>query len=575
MGLRRRFAALIVVVALPLSACAAIPERSDPKVVKRVDQGNNSTSVAPPPRDVDSFALVRSFIDSAAAPESDHAAARLHLTGAAQKAWAPSQGMLIVDEVDTIPVTQPADVRADVQMVSVQADKVGRLLPDQSFVPEVGEYEVRVRVERQADGQWRIADPPPEVVASRGSFNSNYMPVPVYFLDHERDGVVPDLRYVVSQPESTLPRRVIDLLVMGPSAGYRTAMGTALPDDVYPKTNTSESADGALVVNLSELGEMREEDRRLLAAQVVLSLQSVSNARVRLQEEGVPLLPDADELRPPDVASYQLDDVARPDLPGLAVVDERLVTLDRRAQAVAGPAGSGEMEVLRAAQSTDGEELAAVVREPTGGVGLWIGPYGGRLSGIEVFGGDMSRPTWRSDSEIWVVVDERRVVRATKQPDGGWSHQPVDAAEFSAGLPITDLRLSDDGTRAAGVVDGKIVVGGVSHEADSVVLRHPVTLTRGAGDPEITAVEWLDSDSLVATTTSNSSPVVEVSADGFEWTPYASANLVQPVTALTVAPGRRVVVSDQSGLWEAHGQKDLWGHMDLPIRGGSIPFFPG
>ncbi|GAB3296334.1 LpqB family beta-propeller domain-containing protein [Parasphingorhabdus pacifica] len=574
MGPRNRVLALIAVLTFPLSACAAIPETSDPKVVKPVEQGNGTTPVPRPPEGVDAFALVRSFIDSAAAPESEHAAARLHLTEDARKTWQPSRGMLIVNEVDTIPAPQPQGAPPNVQHVVVKADKVGRLLPDQSFVPETGEYVTRIRVERRADGQWRITDPPRELVVGRGSFDVNYRSVPIYFLDHERKSVVPDVRYVVSQPESTLPRRVVDLLMSGPSAGMRSAMGTALPDGVYPKTNTSEADDGALVVNLSELGDLPDESRGLLAAQVVLSLQSVSNARVRLQEEGVPLLPDEQELRPTDVASYKEDVATRTDLPGLVVVDERLVTLNSQAKQVPGPTGSGEWDVLRAARSRDGERLAAVVRRPEGGVQLRVGSYGERLPAVPVVGADMARPTWRGRSEAWTVVDGREVVRVF-EGENGWVPQHVDAREFAGGQPIKGLRLSKDGTRVAGVVDGHIVVAGVSHEGDNVVLREPTVLKRGSHDLEISEVEWLDGDSLVAITTSNTSPVVEVSVDGYEWSSYTSTNLIQPVQGLTVAPDGRVVVSDESGVWAADGAQDLWGWMEAPIYGPSIPFFPG
>src|SRR5690606_40637258 len=127
------------------------------------------------------------------------------------------------------------------QSVTLQADKVGRLLPDSSFVPETGEYTVELRTERQPNGEWRIVSPPPELIASRSSFESIYRPVPVYFLNHSRTAVVPDIRYLPAQPTSTLPRQVIDLLIAGPSKGMTGAMQTALPEGVGTTANTSES----------------------------------------------------------------------------------------------------------------------------------------------------------------------------------------------------------------------------------------------------------------------------------------------------------------------------------------------
>ena len=120
-----RSLALLVLVLLAASACASIPESSDPKAVKWVDEGNSTAPINPPPSGLDPLALVRSFVDSAAAPESNHEAARLHLTPDAQRDWSPPAGLLIVDNVDTIPVPQPTS-SPGVQVVSLQADKIGR-----------------------------------------------------------------------------------------------------------------------------------------------------------------------------------------------------------------------------------------------------------------------------------------------------------------------------------------------------------------------------------------------------------------------------------------------------------------
>lgn len=573
----RRWPALLIALAasLLLAACASIPDSSDLIPVQRVDENDVNIPIPVPPANVDALTLVHSFVEAAAEPESNFAAARLHLTTAAQQTWKPPQQMLIVnDNVDTIPVPSPPGTPAGVQWVSLQATKAGWLKPDQSFVPDSGQYVVQLRVERQPDGQWRIATPPAELVAGRTSFLANYKQVPVYFLDHDRTGVVPDLRYVVSQPASTLPRRVVDLLVMGPSQGFRTAMGTALPPGVRPQTNVSEADDGALVVNLSSLGTATLETRRLLAAQVVLSLESVSNARVRLQEDGAPLLPGQEELHPSDVASYDTGAV-RQDLPGLVVVDERLRMLDQRAGAVPGPTGSGELAVLQAGQSPDGTQLATVVRSPTGGVQLLVGPYAAAPVPVGVQGAFMSKPTWSGQGEFWTVVDGQNVVRVSQGLDGRWKADPVDARAFAAGHEIVDLRLSRDGTRAAGVVDGQIVVAGVSDRNGQTVLGRPVVLSGGPQDAAVTGVEWLNDSALVAITDSSAVPVVGVTVDGFKWTNYAAENLTQPMSAIAVTPDQKVVVSDHSGVWQASGGDDGWHLLPVPIGGSSIPFYPG
>ncbi|MFC7341495.1 LpqB family beta-propeller domain-containing protein [Saccharopolyspora griseoalba] len=566
-----RLSALLVLL-LVVSACASIPESSEPRAVKDVGGDNSTPQALPKPNGSDPLALVRSFVDSGAYPERGHEAARAHLDRGHYGSWSPPPGLLVVENVDTIPTAQPMPLPEGVQLVTVQADKVGRLLADSSFVPEHGEFSMRLRVERRADGQWRIATPPPQLVASTNSFTKVYRPVPVYFLDHDHTGVAPDLRYVLAQPSSTLPRRVIDLLTTGPSVAMRDAMRTAIPAGVHTKTNTSEARDGALEVNLSQLGDIPPETRRLIAAQVVFSLQGVSNARVRLKEEGTPLLADGKDLRPTDLAQYEVDNKPRSDLPGLAVVSERLVTLDESARPIPGPAGSGEYDVVRAGQSPQGDRLAAVTRRP-GGVVLRVGDFGAAMAETSVVGAYMSKPTWRGDSEVWTVVDSRDVARMVRT-DGQWERQQVDLSALGPGRPITDLQLSHDGTRAAVIVDGTIVVAGVTENNGRVALSNPVPLP-APQQVAVTALDWRADDALAVVTDSNTVPVYDVSVDGFRWKPYTASNLGQPINAVTVGPGGKVVVADGNAIWESSDTDDVWALMPVPIGGASIPFYPG
>ncbi|MGW1681635.1 LpqB family beta-propeller domain-containing protein [Saccharopolyspora sp. NPDC002376] len=571
-GRATRCLAVLSALLIPLTACASIPEESDPVAVREADERNSTTEVTPPPDNLDPLALVRRFVDSAS-PASNHEAARMHLDEVQAKQWLPTPGLLIVDNVDTIPVQQPGP--DGVQMVTLKADKVGRLLPDSSFVPDVGEYETNVRVERQRDGKWRITTPPPEMVVSKNSFSSVYRSVPIYFLDHDSSGVVPDVRYVASQPASTLPRRVIDLLTAGPSDGLRSALHTAIPPGVHPRTNTSEATgDGALEVNLSNLGNVSDDSRWLIAAQVVFTLQKVSNARVRLQEEGMPLLPSAQDLRPTDLTQFEVNNVPRQDLGGLAVIDERLRRLDSSADPVPGPAGSGEYQVVLAGQSPDGSKIAAVTRRSPDEVALRVGPYGDALAELGPVGSFMSKPTWRGSSEVWTVVGGRDVIRARSSSAGDWSVEKVDSQQFTQGRPITDLRLSRDGTRVAAVIDGRLVIGAVSDQDGAVVLQRPIALP-APQDAQILGLEWRDKESLAVITDSNSSPVYEVSVDGFLWKAYTSANLGQPMKTVTVGPGPTVIVADRSNIWSSRDPNDVWSLLEPRIGSSSVPFFPG
>ncbi|SDQ84767.1 LpqB family beta-propeller domain-containing protein [Actinopolyspora saharensis] len=579
-SLRRstRVVTLLLVLSVPFTGCASIPKETDPEMVKRVDEGKptTSTTIEAPPEGMDAPDLVRDFVDAGAQPANDYEAARKHLSGRARNSWQVPSEVTVVKNVDTVPLRKE-DLPNSVQMVSLSVDKVGKLRADRSFVPGEGSEQLDIRVERQDDGEWRIANPPDLLLASRSSFVSNYRAVSVFFLDEQQNGVVPDVRWVRQNPQSTLPSRVIDLLLSGPSAGFDSAMNTAIPENTETVSNVSEVKDGALLVNLSDLGSLSSKKKRMIAAQVVLTLRGVRTARVQLEEEGTALLSNSSVLRPSDVASYERQNKVSSEVAPLAVVNEKLVVFNEQAPPVPGPMGSGEYAITTAARSDGGERIAAVVRSADEGVDLRVGEYGGSLRKLPVHGSFISRPTWRSESEVWAVVDGKRMVRATRDDEGNWSVEDVDVRGFAADRGhIEALRISRDGTRLAGVVGGRIVVAGIAGSGSTLRLQRPTPLTGGFSDSKIKKVAWLNSRALVAISDSDSTPVVKVSVDGFFWKSYNSSNLRQPLRRLTVGPGQKVIVGDRSYLWQAMDREEVWEVLqDIPVGPQSIPFYPG
>ncbi|WP_017973461.1 LpqB family beta-propeller domain-containing protein [Actinopolyspora halophila] len=578
-SLRRstRMVTLLLVLSVPFTGCASIPKETEPEMVKRVEEGKpTSTTVESPPEGIDAPDLVRDFVDAGAQPANNYEAARKHLTERARNSWRVPSEVTVVKNVDTVPLREE-DLPDSVQMVSLSVDKVGKLRADNSFVPGEGSEQLDIRVERQDDGEWRIVNPPDLLLASRNAFDSNYRAVSVFFLDEQRNGVVPDVRWVRQNPQSTLPSRVIDLLLSGPSAGFDSAMNTAIPEEAETVSNVSEVKDGALLVDLSGLGSLSSRKKRMIAAQVVLTLRGVRTARVRLTEEGTALLSNSPVLRPSDVASYERRNKVSSEVAPLAVVNEKLKVFNEQAPPVPGPTGSGEYAITTAARSDEGEYVAAVVRSADEGVDLRVGQYAGSLLKLPVHGSFISRPTWRSESEVWAVVDGKRVVRAIRDDNGAWSVEEVDVRGFATDEGhIEALRIARDGTRLAGVVDGRIVVAGIVGSGSTVRLQRPTPLTGGFSDSKIKQVAWLNSRSLVAISDSDARPVVKVSVDGFTWKSYDSSNLRQPLRRLTVGPGQKVIVGDEAYLWQARDQEEIWEVLqDIPVGPKSIPFYPG
>ena len=156
----------------------------------------------------------------------------------------------------------------------------------------------------------------------------------------------------------------MELLLAGPSTALQGAASTMLVTNAQLRSNVATSPDGALIVDLTQLGDLDEAGRRLLAAQVVLSLAEVSVGRVRLLADGAPLLPDRPDLTRDDVASL-IAEPAPTTVPALVVYNGRVHQLNggQLDTALPGPVGNGEVAVQSAASSPDGRRVAVVAAE--------------------------------------------------------------------------------------------------------------------------------------------------------------------------------------------------------------------
>lgn len=557
-----------------LSGCAAIPSSSGPTVVKEIDEQGRVRPIAPPPEPgIDKFSLVRDFIRYSADPSDNHAAARQYLAAAPHRNWQTTAGPLLVlaDNFSTTPLIGDDDPnRASLEL---RGTRLGKLAVDKSFHPDFGTYDLRINVVRE-NGEWRIVDPPPDLVVTNSGFTQFYEGVPLYFLSPDHSRVVPDLRYIVTEPRASQPGQVIDLLLKGPSDTLGAAVTSALPDGALTRTNVATAAEGQLVVDLTHVGSPNSSDRQLIAAQVVLSLSSVTVARTRLLADGVVLSPNHPDWTLDDVRGMQPDDV-RQDLPGFVASNGVLRSMDTGTE-VKGASGPGSPAVVSGAQSLDGSRLATVVRSGNQQV-LRIGQPGSMTRDAGVAGGQLTRPTWMPNAhEVWTVVNSNSVHRLVDSGNGVWDERPVSISQLAGYGPITDLRLSRDGARAAVVAGNRLYVAALVTGPDGTVnLVQPQQLLAETLS-DVVAVDWDRQDSLTVATLSTSNPVYRVSVDGLTYSSFSSANLTQPITAITAAPNKPVVVADNTGLWVANDAKEIW-HLHPRGQGIDIgkPFYPG
>ncbi|ACU40112.1 GerMN domain-containing protein [Actinosynnema pretiosum subsp. pretiosum] len=576
----KKLVALLAAV-LALSGCAAIPTQTSVSPINRRVGSAATAEAAPPVKDLDPLSLVRGFVDATSNPAGDYAQAKAYLTADAAKAWNTKDAPTIIETAfNTVPGEEPDD--PDRRAVQLQGKYLGRLVNDGSFTQTLGDLQQSLEVVKDDAGQWRIATAPAGVFMPLNGFQSNYRRVVLYFYTPDFSVLVPDPRYVVVPPAPSIPRRVTELLLNGPADVVRGALVTAIPNTAQARRSTQEGDDGALEVDLKDVGDLTPQLAKQIVAQVVRSLSGVTTTRVKVMVEGQPISAEQVEWRVNDVDTGEAAASPDAELRGLAVSGGRVLGL-ADGQPIAGPAGEGDYTVLSAAQSLGGSELAVVATASGGGVRLLVGGLNDALNPVELTAREMTRPTWvrggrKGDraNEVWTSHDGTNVVRVVRT-DTGWAATAVNADALSIfGQQITELRLSRDGTRVAAVINGKLVLAAVVRAQDgAVTLKSARTLQGNTLGTNALSLDWLAPDVLVVSTSLPAWPIAKVNIDGMKIERYNTSNLTVPVSSVSAAPARNVVAVDRSGLWSTADIGDVWRQPGPLLPSTAKVFYPG
>lgn len=574
--------ALLLVLA-GVAGCASVPSSSPVQILRQVSAGDDAAPPQGPTEGLNPLDLVREFVSASGSSTDKHGAARRFLAPEAA-GWNDAAGITVLDgQLDTVPAPRSGpgqgtqDAAADTTTIRIRGTMIGRVNSAGSFEPAQATFTLDVDVVRR-DGQWRISRLPDGVVVPLVTFRDSYRAVRTWFVDPVRRLVVPDLRYVPTVPARAQAARVIELLQAGPSSALVGAVGSQIDKSVPLRSNVAVSADGALVVDLTRLPDFNEADRRLLAAQIVLSLAEVNVARVRLLVDGEPLLPGKTDWTRDDVADLSADVQPGADVPALVVAGGRVEELIGLAPAapLPGPVGNGTYNAESAASTVDGQRLAVVTRTGDGRTLLVGGGPDRGVTPVALTAKTMTRPSWTpTGSEVWTVLNSSVVARVTVSDQGQTRTGQVNADELTSLGPISDLRLSRDGVRVAAVVGGGLYTAAVARGIDGEVAVRNVRRLRPADLGQVVAADWRSTESIVAITGGTDPQVSEVSVDGLTVTTVPGSNLTPPLTAVAAAPSRPTLVTDQGGVWSfGGGDQGAW----RQVLGGApnaVPNYPG
>lgn len=600
-------ALLLLLVAAMAAGCTAIPGSSAAVDVTRIaDQAEPVAPDAPAPG-AQPDQVVRGFIAASARPDADSgtgssfAAARQYLTPDAQSTWQPnSLPVVILDD----------NYRTDIDptaagTVTVTGSSPGGVDTSRSFHTAAVVYTRALHLVK-VDDEWRISDPPPELLLTGSDFPTAYRQRVLYFLGPSGTEVVPDIRHIViGQTTANRASRLLALLLAGPAAGLQDAVTSSFTTKSSLRSNPSVNPDGVLQVDFTGVDASTVEARRALAAQVVWTL-SPTTPRISIDVDGVPLDPAQPEYTINSVSSFDPDR-----LPGTGQVASDpfyvspggAITGLLDGKPVAGPLGTGTPIVQSAASSASTGVTAAVATDPAGGQQLLLtSPDHVDRADPALKADTLTQPSLtRAGDEAWVVQNGATKPEVYRVSTSGTpSRERVPADELAGKGPVTALALSPDGVRVAIVAGGQLLVG-VRKPAPAEGASAPTTTAAGGRDEssvqtplvisgltalradlrDVGPVTFLNSLEVVvaaASTPDGFRGLWNISIDGYDSRKISDNGIFGNIDGLAAAVGEPMLITFGGRVWQLEGsQAD--GKWQSPVAGqpflnGSSPFYP-
>lgn len=613
--------ALAVLIA---GGCATVPSAGP---ITQSDRGGDSPAAsdsyvrmlpAGPQPGVSEDGLVQGFLKDMASFEDNHAAARRFLLPDRRASWSPDDSALVYESMDTVSLDVEPGTDENSATVRMRTPEAAVIDPDGHYVAGDGGdlIDVSFRLERDGEGEWRIADLPDRLILARADVERVYRPLNMYFFNRDRGTLVPDPVFlpVTSDDVAT---RLAKKVVAGPTRWLSPAVDSAFPE----QARADVAFDGGRVT--VELGGRAPsaEDREAMEAQLGWTLKQLPEVqevvlRAGGQESRVP--GDAEETLQGATAEWAEVDPSGVGggLKAYFVREGRLWSMEgeqdgRRPEVapVPGAPGQGGEALGGYAVSLDERHFAAVDGED-GRVVLADAGDGAFRPVLD--GEDFSALSWDGYGNLWAVEQPAPEPADEGSEDGGdedagdaedsgggedpgaeeaeedgespstrvWMLRGgTDPVEVEApGLTdrtVTQLRLSRDGTRAAVITEdgdagGRLWVGRVSVDGDGGVrLGGFMGLARDVG--ETVDAAWRGADQLAVLGAQRDGAVrgYLVPLDG--GTAPSSVGPLSGARTIAAAPDRPLLAgADDDQLWLTVDRVS-WQR----ATEGSDPVFPG
>ncbi len=275
---------------LLLASCGQIPT-SGPVVeyTPKPKQGSSAgieIAPLPPVADASPEVIAEGFLYAMSTYQPGYLAAREYLTPEARERWKPEQGLLICGS--------GRPIKVDGTEATVDCPLVGRLDSRGKYAPAAKGFTHDLGLIKNADGQWRISNPPQGLLISSYLFERSYRALSIYFLTEPGDRLVPEQIYLPTR--AATPKQVLAALLRGPTEWYSKIARSAFPAGTTLNTVDIPVDDaGVARISLSEqIDDLTLDERSQLVAQLVWSMSQFSSIRfIELTVNGQPYLTGA------------------------------------------------------------------------------------------------------------------------------------------------------------------------------------------------------------------------------------------------------------------------------------------
>jgi hypothetical protein len=536
--------------------------------------------------------VVQGFLAACASFANNHAVAREYLDSAKRRSWNPGWAVTVVGAPKVgravnlpthtgAPATQEQEVTATGEKLATLTD-TGQY---RGYRGATGSSTYSFHLFKIA-GQWRIDNPPSQLLLTKPDFKRVYAPRNLYYLASSQS-LVPDPVFVPLQATTAaLATKLATALLQRPQGWLTYAYGVSTAFPPGARLLRATLNDGTATINLGgKAVNATKTQLSTMLSQLVWTLAGHSYGpsavqSVELEINGHPRQ-SASLSRGPLALSVP---TAPANLPLYSVAATGAVQQRNQSapapRSVPGEAGQGHVHLTTIAVSPpqDGVRYVAGV-SPSRRV-VYYGPIrpGAKLTPWRVPGGGVTSLSWDVQGNLWVASPGS--VWMLPPPGHGAKRKP---APLGLGLRpadsvVSQLRVAPDGVRVAMLVHGPgshrnhLLLAAIGRAPGGApALGVPVSIGTDVRHPP-TQLTWYDADHLIVLSRSQMVPQLwEVPVNGGSSTALlpepgtqsiAAAGPANPMAA-GLARGQLALESNLNGTWTTH-----------PGTAGS-PVYPG